>query len=160
MSLIGGNNGWIRIEERYPTREEYIKNDGRFIVTDGNRVYQLMYDIYEKKCFVEISCQELELFADKKVVAWQPMPEKLLIKEDKKEITEELSLSNLSDRNFIVELYNIIREVSTNLSHEKTFGKITKEDEGYQECLSDIGRRIRDYMHEDEDRFYIKRSKG
>ena len=73
---------------------------------------------------------------------------------------ERESLVSLRDRNFIVELYNTIREVDSSLSNERTFGKLTKEDEGYQKCLSDIGIIIRDYMHEDKNRFYINKSKG
>ena len=31
------NNGWIPCSERLPTMEENQKNDGRFILDDGNR---------------------------------------------------------------------------------------------------------------------------
>lgn len=30
---------WIPVEERLPTQEEYLKDDGRFILDDGNRRY-------------------------------------------------------------------------------------------------------------------------
>lgn len=62
------------------------------------------------------------------------------------------------DRNFIVELYNNIRETETDLSHEIKFhsDRITDEDKGYRKCLIDIGIVIRDYMQqaENKDRFY------
>lgn len=38
------NDGWIPVSKRLPNKDEYTKNDGRFIVTDGNRVYQSIYN--------------------------------------------------------------------------------------------------------------------
>lgn len=70
---------WIPVSERLPNKDEYLKNDGRFIVTDGNRVYQSIYDIYSSHCF-----RTLVLFnfgsrsnfeVDNCVVAWMPLPE-------------------------------------------------------------------------------------
>lgn len=73
------NGGWIPVSERLPTKEEFIKNDSRFIVTDGQRVYQSLYDMYEKQSFVEVyykgNCNLLSM-VDERVIAWQPMPEK------------------------------------------------------------------------------------
>lgn len=74
------NNGWIPCSERLPSKEEYLEHDGRFIVTDGNRVYQSIYDIYFHHCF-----RTLKLFnfgagdkasyeVDECVIAWQPLP--------------------------------------------------------------------------------------
>lgn len=71
-------NNWILVGERLPTREEYIKNDGRFIVTDGNRVYQSLFDIYEKKCFIDLTYKgncEFDEQIDNRVIAWQVLPE-------------------------------------------------------------------------------------
>ena len=55
---------WIQVSNRLPMEEEYKKNDGRFIACDGNRVYQVMFDIYHGKfCFpryVNSLCYELE----------------------------------------------------------------------------------------------------
>jgi hypothetical protein len=72
------NDGWIPVSERLPTREDFLKNDGRFIVTDGQRVYQSLYDTYENKGFVDIhyigNCKFNET-VDNCVVAWQPLPE-------------------------------------------------------------------------------------
>lgn len=71
-------NEWIPVSERLPNKDEYLKNDGRFIVTDGNRVYQSIYDIYSSHCF-----RTLVLFdfgsgsnfeVDNCVVAWMPLP--------------------------------------------------------------------------------------
>ena len=74
---VGGK--WIPCSERLPNKDEYLKNDGRFIVTDGNRVYQSIYDIYSAHCF-----RTLVLFdfgsrsnfeVDNCVIAWMPLPE-------------------------------------------------------------------------------------
>lgn len=71
------NNGWIPVSDRMPTKEEYNENDGRFIVTDGQRKYQSLYDIYEGKGFVDIIYLGRCNFAentDERVIAWQPFP--------------------------------------------------------------------------------------
>lgn len=75
------NNGWIPCSERLPNKEEFLKNDGRFLVTDGNRVYQSIYDIYINQCFktVRLDCiidlgYRSTFEVDKCVVAWQPLP--------------------------------------------------------------------------------------
>ena len=66
-------NDWIYCSERLPNRDEYLQNDGRFIVSDGNRTYQDLFDIYDGKfkheCYKVLVGNE-----DKCVVAWQPMP--------------------------------------------------------------------------------------
>lgn len=71
-------NGWIPVSERLPTKEEFNKNDGRFIVTDGMRRYQSLFDIYEGKYFVDITylgnCNFKET-VDNRVIAWQNLPE-------------------------------------------------------------------------------------
>lgn len=67
------NNGWIPCRERLPSKEEYLKDDGRFIVTDGNRTYQSHYDIYNGM-FVWSSFASVPE-EDKCVTAWQPFPE-------------------------------------------------------------------------------------
>ena len=76
---INVGSKWIPCSERLPNKDEYLKNDGRFIVTDGNRVYQSIYDIYASHCF-----RTLVLFdfgsrssfeVDNCVIAWQPLPE-------------------------------------------------------------------------------------
>lgn len=75
------NNGWIPVKKRLPNKEEYLKNDGRFIVTDGNRVYQSIYDIYINKCFrtLQLNClvdlgYQSSFEVDKRVIAWQQLP--------------------------------------------------------------------------------------
>lgn len=71
------NDGWIPVEERLPTKEEYLKDDGRFILDDGNRRYQGLFDIYDGKFKFSrhIDGINYELFEDKCVIAWQPLPE-------------------------------------------------------------------------------------
>lgn len=71
------NDGWIPVEKRLPTREEFLKDDGRFILDDGNRRYQGLFDIYDNKFKFSrhISGVNYELFDDKCVIAWQPLPE-------------------------------------------------------------------------------------
>lgn len=70
------NDGWIPVEERLPTKEEFLKDDGRFILDDGNRRYQGLFDIYDGKFKFSrhISGIHYELFEDKCVIAWQPLP--------------------------------------------------------------------------------------
>lgn len=69
--------GWIPVRERLPTKEEYNENSGRFIVTDSNRVYQLLFDIYDKNQFVNITylgnCNFNES-VDERVIAWMVLP--------------------------------------------------------------------------------------
>lgn len=68
--------GWIPCSERLPSREEYLKNDGRFIVTDGNRCYQSVFDIYSQvfrtSVFTTFGSYRYE--EDKCVIAWMPLP--------------------------------------------------------------------------------------
>jgi|GEM_PF-6596189 len=63
-------SGWIPVSERLPTKDEYIKNDGRFIVTDGNRIEQGNFDIYadgyNEPYWPYQSCEP---------IAWQSLPE-------------------------------------------------------------------------------------
>ena len=70
-------DGWIPVAERLPTKEEYLKDDGRFILDDGNRRYQGLFDIYDSKFKFSkhISGIKYELFEDKSVIAWRPLPE-------------------------------------------------------------------------------------
>lgn len=71
------NDGWIPCEERLPTKEEYLKDGGRFILDDGNRRYQGLFDIRDSKFKFSkhISGFHYELFEYKCVIAWQPLPE-------------------------------------------------------------------------------------
>ena len=73
----GKNDGWIPVEERMPTKEEFLKDDGRFILDDGNRRYQGLFYVYDGKFKFSrhISGIHYELFEDKCVIAWQPLPE-------------------------------------------------------------------------------------
>lgn len=70
-------DGWIPVEERMPTKEEFLKDDGRFILDDGNRRYQGLFDIYDGKFKFSrhISGIHYELFEDKCVIAWHPLPD-------------------------------------------------------------------------------------
>ena len=67
------NGGWIPASERLPTIRECQENDCRFIVTDGNRRYQVWFD-YEEGYFQKCECNGLGLKKDKCVIAWQPLP--------------------------------------------------------------------------------------
>jgi hypothetical protein len=68
------NNGWIPVSKRLPTRDEYLKDDGRFIVTDGMRRYQGIFNNYDNRFDRETHDGTL-LREDKCVTAWQPLPE-------------------------------------------------------------------------------------
>lgn len=69
-------NNWIPIHKRLPTKEEYLENDGRFILDDGNRRYQGLFDIYDGKFKFSKHTAGLhcELYEDPCVLAWQPFP--------------------------------------------------------------------------------------
>ena len=64
---------WIPVTERLPDREEYIANNGRFIVSDGERSYSEYFDIYDKECFGEPTMYGFRV--DRAVAAWMPLPE-------------------------------------------------------------------------------------
>lgn len=64
---------WVPVKDRLPSVEEFQKNDGRFIVTDRNKVYQDWFDIYTgvfmREGFSGILSEDICVFA------WQPLPE-------------------------------------------------------------------------------------
>lgn len=64
---------WIPVSERLPKPDEYIKNNGLFNVSDGNRSYSEWFDIYDKKRFGEPTMDGFRV--DKRVTAWMPLPE-------------------------------------------------------------------------------------
>lgn len=66
-------NKWIFVSERLPNRDEYIKNNGLFIVSDGNRSYSAWYDIYDTQSFGEPTMSGFHI--DYAVTAWMPLPE-------------------------------------------------------------------------------------
>ena len=77
FGLKDDNNGWIPCSERLPNEEEYIKDDGRFIVTDGNIAYQSIYDIYARVFRTLIANpfnSSYKYEHDKCLIAWQPLP--------------------------------------------------------------------------------------
>jgi hypothetical protein len=59
-----------------------------------------------------------------------------------------------NNRNFIVFLYNTVREEATSLHNKSNNIKLTEHENGYKECLNDISRCIMEYMHDNKDRFY------
>lgn len=65
---------WISVSERLPTKEEYIANNGLFIVFDGDRTYAEYFDVYNsKKYFGEPTMNGFRV--DRYVIAWMPLPE-------------------------------------------------------------------------------------
>lgn len=62
---------WIPISERLPSREACIKNNGLFIVSDGNRSYSEWFD-YDKKRFGELTMTGFRV--DYAVTYWMPLP--------------------------------------------------------------------------------------
>ena len=70
----------------------------------------------------------------------------------------ELKMKN-NDRNFIVFLYNMVREEDTKMSNQSNNIPLTDQEQGYQECLQDMIYQINNYMSTDEERFYGKRNK-
>lgn len=71
------NGGWIPVEERLPTMEEYQKDDGRFILDDGNRRCAGYYDVYTGRFYSyrHITPYRAELYEDNRIIAWRPLPE-------------------------------------------------------------------------------------
>lgn len=63
---------WIPVSERLPSHNEYIKNNGLFNVSDGNRSYSEWFDIYDKQGFGEPTMAGFRV--DYAVMAWQPLP--------------------------------------------------------------------------------------
>ena len=69
-----GKQQWILITERLPTKEEYIANNGLFIVSDGDRTYAEYFDIYNSmQYFGEPTMNGFRV--DKCVIKWMPLPE-------------------------------------------------------------------------------------
>lgn len=68
-SNITNAGNYINISERLPSKEEYLKNDGRFIGTDGNRKYPVMFDYYDDKFKHYCSMEE-----DLCIKAWCELP--------------------------------------------------------------------------------------
>lgn len=64
---------WIHVSERLPNHEEYIKNNGLFNVSDGNRSYSEWFDIYKRKRFGEPTMSGFRV--DYAVIAWMPLPD-------------------------------------------------------------------------------------
>lgn len=89
MRMIEGQpkvGEWIPVTERLPTREEYLKDDGRFMLDDGNRRYQGLFDIYDRKFKFSMHIRGLyyELIEDKRVIAWMPLPEPYKLENERK----------------------------------------------------------------------------
>ena len=71
------NDGWIPVEERLPTMEEYQKDDGRFVLDDGNRRCAGYFNVYTGRfySYQHITQYMAELHENNWVIAWQPLPE-------------------------------------------------------------------------------------
>lgn len=71
------NDGWIPVEDRLPTMEEYQKDDGRFVLDDGNRRCAGYFDVYTGRFYSyrHITPYRAELYEDNKIIAWRPLPE-------------------------------------------------------------------------------------
>ena len=72
---------WISVSDRLPNSDEYVKNNGLFIVSDGNRSYSEWYDLYGKKRFGEPTMNGFCI--DYAVIAWMSLPEPCKESEDK-----------------------------------------------------------------------------
>lgn len=64
--------GWVSVQDRLPSKEEYQKCNGQFIVSDGNRTYATYFDIYDTLRFGEPTMEKFRI--DKCVIAWKPLP--------------------------------------------------------------------------------------
>lgn len=75
---------WFSISERLPTKEEYIANNGLFIVSDGNRTYAEYFDVYNSmKYFGEPTMNGFRV--DRCVIAWMTLPEPYKAESEDKE---------------------------------------------------------------------------
>lgn len=71
--LIKEEPRWIPVSERLPTKEEYIANNGLFIVSDGNRTCAEYFDVYNSmKYFGEPTMNGFRV--DRCVTAWMTLP--------------------------------------------------------------------------------------
>ena len=74
IKVIEQESKWIPVSERLPTKEEYIANNGLFIVSDGNRTYAEYFDVYNSmKYFGEPTMNGFRV--DRCITAWMPLPE-------------------------------------------------------------------------------------
>lgn len=69
---------WIPCSERLPSHDEYIKNNGLFNVSDGDRSYSEWYD-NDKLRFGEPTMSGFRV--DYAVIAWMPLPEPYEVEE-------------------------------------------------------------------------------
>ena len=74
LKRLREQTSWIPVSERLPNHDEYIKNNGLFNVSDGNRSYSEWFDIYDKQRFGEPTMNGFRV--DRAVTAWMPLPEK------------------------------------------------------------------------------------
>ena len=63
---------WIKCSKRLPNNHEYIKNNGLFNVSDGNRSYSEWFDIYDTQRFGEPTITGFRV--DYAVIAWMELP--------------------------------------------------------------------------------------
>ena len=71
LDYLEQESRWIPVSEMVPTKEEYIANNGLFIVSDGNRTYVEYFAIYKSiKCF----CTMNGFRVDRCVTAWMTLP--------------------------------------------------------------------------------------
>lgn len=106
-SEYGG--GWIPVEERLPSEEEYLKNDGRFIATDGNRVYESIFDI-SRLMFLKDYFGSMPV-EDACAIAWQPLPELYNQK-------IEFKCANPPSAELITEVHKKLRKIEPELLEE------------------------------------------
>jgi len=74
---------WIPVSEKLPNHDEYIKNNGLFNVSDGNRSYFGWFDIYDTKKFVKPTIAGFRV--DNAVIAWMPLPKPCKAESEDKE---------------------------------------------------------------------------
>lgn len=72
LSADQSQNDWVMVSDRLPSREDCQKNDNRFILDDGNRRYEGIFD-YEQRKFM--THDELFMKEDDCAAAWMPMPD-------------------------------------------------------------------------------------
>lgn len=71
MKTFSTTMAWVSVDDRLPTGEECMANNGLFIVSDGDRTYAEYFDAY-RKYFGEPTMSGFRV--DRRVTAWMPLP--------------------------------------------------------------------------------------
>lgn len=67
---------WVPVSERLPTREEYLENNGRFLIDDGNRRYEGHFDPFDREFkVIDFRPEGPVIHRDNCAAFWRTFPE-------------------------------------------------------------------------------------